>query len=163
MKLAFYKAAAGGVVDRLIDTFSGRDGYSHVELVFSNGAFFSSSSRDGGTRFKFIRPDPASWDLVDVPMDDVAESLVRRFCNEQAGKKYDWLGVFGFVLPTRPEQGHWFCSEVCLAALQQCGFLAGCRPWKVSPNTLKLMFDTRPERREGMNHGGTEGTEAARS
>lgn len=147
MKLAFYKAAAGGLLDKLIDAFSGRDGYSHVELVFSNGAFFSSSSRDGGTRFKFIDPDPASWDFVDLPMDDLDEFRVRCFCTGQLGKRYDWLGVFGFVFPTDPEQGHWFCSEVCLAAIQRAGYLCGAKAWKVSPNTLKLMFDTRPERR----------------
>lgn len=62
MKLAFYKSVNGDTLDSLIDLWSGRYGYSHVELVFdristdkSKGNLcFSSSPREGKCRFKNI-------------------------------------------------------------------------------------------------------------
>ena len=56
-------------------------------------------------------------DLYDWHLDagDVEEVLV--FCGSQVGKKYDFLGILGFVTKrARDDAGKWFCSELVTAA-----------------------------------------------
>lgn len=78
---------------------------------------FSSSERDGGTRFRALDDvynDPHKWDVFGVT-DDMEKALeMLEFCVNQDHKKYDWGGVFGFkisLLNEDPEK--WYCSEVC--------------------------------------------------
>jgi len=53
-------------------------------------------------------------------------------------KKYDWFGIFGFVIPTKDRTNRWFCSEWVSNALK----ISGCEklftknPSKISPNEL---------------------------
>ncbi|HSZ58626.1 MAG TPA: hypothetical protein VK797_23360 [Tepidisphaeraceae bacterium] len=159
MRLAFYKITApkATALDRAVNFFSGRGGYAHVELVFSGprtggagdaGGFesFSSSARDGGTRFKTIDvDDAASWGLIDIGGSVAQEILVRDFCTAQQGKPYDYLGIVGFIIPVRDFDHpgrRWFCSEICIAALEAGGLLLGPPrpiPEKESPNSLKML------------------------
>jgi hypothetical protein len=134
MKIAFYKSQHGGVVDTVINSLSGRGGYSHVELVFSDGRFFSSSGEDGGVRFRGVVPDASHWTMFELPVTAVEEAVLRAWCATEIGKKYDWTGVIGFVFPTHCGQGRWFCSEICLTALQQIGLFPGIEAWHVMPN-----------------------------
>ena len=148
MKLAFYKATAPGAtwIDREINRRTGRLGFSHVELVFADGVSFSSSGRDGGCRFKTLDiADPATWEVVGIGGTPEQETAARNFCLKQDGKKYDWLGVIGFVFTDArryDQPGYrWFCSEVCVAALQASGLWnksanALIDPMKESPNAL---------------------------
>lgn len=129
MKVAFYKAP-GTIWDKLIRWWTWGP-YSHTELVFSDGMWFSSSPRDGGVRFKQIIACSNSWDFVTVSTN---EQIVRNWCNQQSGA-YDWFGVLRFVFPfLHPSPHHWFCSEICLTALQQVGLLKGMQPSAISPN-----------------------------
>ena len=62
---------------------------------------------------------------------------VGQFCWRERGKAYDFLGVLGFKLPwIQQDRSKWFCSEVCVAALQASGLLAGVHPYKTTPNQL---------------------------
>lgn len=140
MRVAFYRASSGGLIDRLIDRFSGRGGFSHVELIFSNDLFFSSSGQDGGVRFKRIVQDRTHWEIFELPIESWRETQILWWAKRRCGCKYDWLGVLGFIFQTHPEQGRWFCSEICVAALQEIGLLGAIKPWKVSPNTLYLIL-----------------------
>lgn len=119
---------------------SGNGGFAHVELAFSDGECFSSSSRDGGCRFKAIDiHDSESWALVNVRATAEQEAAARAFCRAQNGKPYDWLGVFGFILPIRQFDHpgrRWFCSEVVCAALQAAGDPLHTDPLSTSPNDL---------------------------
>jgi hypothetical protein len=127
MKIAFYKGIKGNLFDMLIGLWT-RSAYSHVELVFEpNPVAFSSSNRDGGTRFKPIEFDAAHWDFLECPSsvwtpqrDDAAYGL----CQELQGKKYDWAGVFGFATPlaiSNQDTRKWFCSEVVTYVLKTVG------------------------------------------
>lgn len=70
----------------------------------------SSSWMDGGVRGKIIEMPHQKWRVYEVPgsPDDV-----RRWLVDHAGEKYDWLGLFGFVLPFRIPGflRRWFCAE----------------------------------------------------
>lgn len=112
MQIAFYKAP-GALADRLVRLVTGSK-YSHCELVI-NGTACSSSIRDGGVRMKGIYLDPAKWDVVDVDGDVTA---AWSWFATHVGQRYDWAGVFRFVIPFLPHRRRqWFCSEACAAAL----------------------------------------------
>ena len=147
VRVALYKAP-GRFFDKLIklwtcpwsDKFNGswRDAYSHCELVFSDGLWFSADARTGKVRFAKIIEDPLKWDFTEVRLDTFAENKVRRWCERQEGKGYDYLGVFlaaGLYLGIE-DPDCWFCSEICTAALQQVGKLKGVKGYTVSPVDL---------------------------
>ena len=138
MRIAFYKAP-GTWFDTVIRWWT-RSPYSHCELVFSNGLWFSSSPRDGGTRFKNIDADPDTWDFIEIPLSQVQEQTVYEFCLAEDGCRYDWIGIlFTQVIPLSfYNPWWWFCSEVCVAALQQVGMLADLIPHEINPKGLYL-------------------------
>jgi hypothetical protein len=121
LKVLFYVAKFGTTWDKIIAWWThGR--YSHCELQFSDGVCFSSSNRDGGTRFKHIDVKPWKWDVVPLVVTEAEELVVRMWCTHLLGHKYDWLGVLGFVFHRRHLQDYdrWYCSEVVSAALRGC-------------------------------------------
>lgn len=82
--------------------------YSHVELNI-NGIAYSSSTRDGGVRSKVIDMHSGSWDLLEVYIDEL-QAL--DWFNRNKGKKYDWAGIFRFLLPFLPHnKDQYFCNE----------------------------------------------------
>jgi hypothetical protein len=145
MKIAFYKKR-GTIVDKTIRWWTrpqkwkifSRSKYSHTEIVFSDGIFFSSSGRDGGVRFKEIEPSQTDWDFIEVPMKSDDEEKVRQFCKLQNGKKYDWRAIFfsQFLELNRENSRRWFCSEICLRALQEVGFFTDEKASEFSPQEL---------------------------
>jgi len=129
MELLFYRAAKGNWQDKLIALWT-RGIYSHVEIRFSDGMCFSSSNRDGGTRFKkiYIREDV--WDIIDIGPEK--EKEIREWCEERVGLPYDWWGILGFVLPwIKNDESKWFCSEILSTALTRNGIFD--LPSQISP------------------------------
>lgn len=120
--------------------------FSHVELEFTflgnndagESLSFSSHLLDGGTRFKHINFSDPIWEPVEVKLsaDDVEK--VRQFCELNAHKKYDLGGVLAFKAPLlfHSNSTEYFCSEVCLAALEQAVPMTDKRPDVVTPNAL---------------------------
>ena len=89
--------------------------YSHVELNI-NGNSYSSSSRDGGVRMKYIDVLSGSWDLFEVEADEL---YALNWFNRNAGKKYDWAGIFRFLLPFLPHaKDQYFCNEAVASMLK---------------------------------------------
>lgn len=127
--LAMYKAR-GNWVDKIIRFFSGKP-YSHCEVAIQTGLSvyqcYSSSPRDGGVRVKTMRLPADKWDLIPVHTD----SDVVDFFQRTAGKKYDFIGAIGCVLPVRQKPSRYYCSEWCYEAI------LGVAPKKaLSPNKL---------------------------
>jgi hypothetical protein len=121
MKVAFYKVSApnAGAFDKLISFYTNSI-YSHAELIFSTGLSFSSSIRDGGCRYKAIGFDPVSWDYISLPyITPEREVEIKKFCNSQNGKGYDYVGLFlTQVFPFDLEDpNRWFCTEIVARAL----------------------------------------------
>ena len=107
MQVALYKAP-GTWIDKLI-WFVTNSPYSHVELVI-DGMSYSSSSRDGGVRQKFIVYHPDKWDMLKIDGDHEKALAVFRL---HEGKGYDWLGAIKTVLPFVPDfESKMFCSEL---------------------------------------------------
>lgn len=111
MQIIFYKAEYGGFLDKFI-SWCTNGPFSHCELLFSDGVCFSSSPRDNGCRFKKIHILPERW--VHLPIETTKESEIFELCKLEEGKKYDWFGAFGFIIPfLSASDNRWFCSELC--------------------------------------------------
>lgn len=122
--------------------------YSHCEVIKkeADGSYlmYSASSRNNdGVRVKKHSYNEASWEYISVP--DLNEELAIKFIKTQVGKKYDWMGIFGFVSPLADHESKWFCSEIVLRALQIAGsvHLGQYNCNRTSPNRLyALVKDT---------------------
>jgi len=138
--LAFYRGAYGGKFDALIDAWTNGP-YSHAELWLDGPAHrarcFSSSARDGGTRYKVIDLDSGKWDAIPLPFNELDRWIIERHIAELGHRKYDWLGILGFVLPWGEHNDKdCFCSEICLHLIQTRGYLLRYKAWQVSPVKL---------------------------
>lgn len=138
MKIAFYKGH-GNWMDFLI-RLKTRGMYSHTELIFCDGFSFSSSQWDGGTRFKKIKYDDFHWVLIEIPLSNEEEKKIRKFCEQQNNKPYDWKAIILAQIFNFYDQsaGKWFCSEICTKALQQIKLLVGA--FMVSPQKMYEML-----------------------
>lgn len=127
IQINFYKADNGNWLDKIIAKVSKfyavpRLKYlnlSHVEITFPEslgGLSFSSSPRDGGTRFKKIDMQSGHWENVNLyterskEMCDKASTLL--------GKKYDFQAILGFGIPfVKQNDNKIYCVEAVKAVL----------------------------------------------
>jgi len=155
MKAIFYKAKYGNAVDKMIAWWTAplankvngewKNGYSHVELLFSDGMMFSASQYENAVRMKRHKESDA-WEYVELsdvlPSDAICEDVVRNEAEKLIGAEYDYMGVLGFLLGTADSEGRWFCSEVCAEMLYRCGMEMEMDSGEISPNKLYTMLHT---------------------
>lgn len=128
VRLAFYKAKYpdGDIIDNLISWYTwifniGSKSYSHVEIGFhfeEGWRYFSSSMPDKGTRWKTagqtVDKNPERWDVFECEyFESNVEEMIDR-ANLILGKKYDKLGIFGFLTisgQVANKKDYWYCSE----------------------------------------------------
>lgn len=135
--VAFYKGS-GKFWDRMVRWWTDSP-FSHSELLFSDGSYFSADAWTNKVRYTKFQPNPDNWVVVPLYcVDEKMEQRVRWFCNGIEGSKYDYLGVaLSQVIPLGIQVGdRWFCSELCTRALQQVGLLRWYQPWSMSPGKL---------------------------
>lgn len=134
MKIAFKKGITPW--DWAIRLFSGGP-FSHCEIIFSDGTWFSS--RPGrGVSYKPSRN--GNYTFIDLRVSKEAEENLRKWANTEIGCKYDWMGIIWFLFKrAKPHPDRWFCSEICTAALQQTGMLIGVEPHTVTPMELYIL------------------------
>lgn len=97
----------------------------HFELLFRDGAMYSSSGRGGlfsghglwpgiGTRWINIDEiERHKWEIYPLEISYIEEDQIRRNCERRKPQAYDWLGIFGQPLPGNI-QWPWaaYCTEV---------------------------------------------------
>jgi len=144
MTIAFYKGRGGNFWQRLQDRlirFVTRGQYSHCEIALAKGDFsgryecLGSSPRDGGVRRKHMYLPTEKWRFI--KLDNYSVLQVEKFFLAHEDKKYDWLCVLSFVLPTRQSPNRYFCSEFCAE------FLGFPEPWRFSPNDLHAILSRK--------------------
>lgn len=126
MKVAFFK---GGCNDNFFDGVVSwwlASAYTHCSLVIEDTWYTSSPGK--GVHKHTAPEDLHEWVIVDV-YNDMFESVHK--AEELLGAKYDYAGLFGFVLrPAEQASSRWFCSE----------FVAHCLgfddAWRFDPATL---------------------------
>lgn len=115
MKIAFYKARHGNLYDKIISIIT-LSKYSHCEIVFPNGECWSSSSRDGGVRCKFINLDN-HWDVFNINKS-FDQSTIKNWFLDNNQDSYDWFGAFGSTIRLNSSsENKKFCSYVCAIVL----------------------------------------------
>ena len=127
--------------DKLINWWTGKKGYSHVELfVPDTMKRYTSSGRIGGVVKKDIKSLQSTnvWDYIEVDLPCLGLSEIEQFYRKTKNDKYDWLGILGFILPIQDRTNKWFCSEWVATVLKntRCHKLAIYEPSKLSPNKL---------------------------
>jgi hypothetical protein len=145
MQLAFKRAS--GIIGTLIDWFSGRDGFCHVELVFSDGVSFSSTTMDpddgdNGTRLKRIAYNhPEEWDFIELPMIPPADERVIRLYAELLAREnagYDYRGVLHHLFPRiKHSRRKDYCNEVVIKALQHRNYFPLLVGYELGPNEYR--------------------------
>jgi len=122
--------------DKLINWWTGKNGYSHCEIVVDNRGemtMFSSSGRDGGVRCRPHNYNTDVWDYIEV---DLSLKHIFEIFHLTENQKYDWFGILGFIFPFKDRTFEWFCSEWCSNVLKTYGNekLLLLEPSKLSPN-----------------------------
>jgi hypothetical protein len=142
MKVAFLKSFNGNFYDAWIGIFTWST-VAHCELIFSDNRWLSCRPGTGviyRKRFDEVDHDPKDWILIDLPFDEDQERIIREWCENELGCKYDWKGIYSFILPfIREDPMRWFCSEICTAAIQIYMDLK-LVPYKTPPRTLYNKF-----------------------
>lgn len=141
--IAFYHGTS--LLSRII-RFRSWSTYSHVSYVRSDGMEVEALGRNGVTDWHPIGDlhKPGTEIEVYQVLGETAEqrTAVEEFLRRQIGKKYDWLGLFGFI--TRRDfaqnQDKWFCSELVFAAYEEARrpLLKRIPAWRVMPRDLVL-------------------------
>lgn len=132
MKLIFYRAKFGNIVDKLTSMWTSGP-YSHCELYFEDiDDCYSASPRENMCRFKKININDGHWEIVDLDDSKYDQKQIIRLAEDQLGKPYDWIGIiFSQIFPiNKQDPNKWFCSEICAYLL---GF---DNPHKIDPNKL---------------------------
>jgi len=129
------------LINRVTSMWTGR--FMHCEIVFvqPGGRNLACGVWQGENvffRHKTFGKDCWVWRSVMVPQRDLEK--VKAFCKKQADKKvpFNKMGLLRCTTPfPRPTDGTcWFCSELCVAALQHIGYFPNEIPSAVTPTYL---------------------------
>ena len=111
---------------------------THVEIEFSDGMSFSSSEQDGGVRFKKIEYKPENWEFIEIPVTEVEENKIRKWCESKTNNAYNWWGIF-FAMGINffyTKNDDYFCSQIVTRALQQVWMCADLCSLMTTPGQL---------------------------
>lgn len=119
IKVALYRGRQSGRLGPRLLAWWQRCDYSHCAIVWSidpaaGGMHISDASLRLGVRSRWVRWEPALWDLWEID-GDRAECAA--WVLQHEGQGYDWLGLAGFLW--RRIKGismAWWCSELVMAA-----------------------------------------------
>lgn len=140
MQVAFYKGRTR-FFNRAVSWWL-NGSFSHTELILDeeDGLYVcgSSSFMDGGVRVKWMKLDPAHWDLIDVDEDYVKAA---QWFREHRGEGYDLLGLLGFVW-RRSTGGR--TKHVCSAAIAAA--LGYPESWRFEPMVFWATLSKTPYR-----------------
>jgi hypothetical protein len=112
--------------------------YSHMELWdIPSGKRYSSSSDKKGVFMDSIETENMEeWDLLEINIENITIKDLHRYYLKTNASKYDYLGIFGFILPIKDREDRWFCSEWCCNFLKNSGVEAFelLEASRISPN-----------------------------
>lgn len=136
IKIAFYKAE-GNLVDKLIRVWT-RSKYSHCELLLPDGRMFSSDGWDNGKVRYTSNYNLDNWDFLTLDIKECELNTLISWCDHKVNLKYDWLGVFRFIIPfIKQDPERWFCSELICSGLKFIGRInSTINSYRVSPKDL---------------------------
>jgi len=139
--------SAEPLINQVTSFFTGK--YMHCEIVFTepSGRNLACGVWQNETvffRHKTFGKDCWSWRSLRLPSKDI--QILKTFCKKQADEKrpFNKMGLYRCTSPfPRPTDGQaWFCSELCMAALQQIGMFPHENPSSCTPTYLYNLLTT---------------------
>ena len=123
--------------------FGTRSDWSHVDAVLPDGTLLGALPPDG---VQIRPPGYANFSSflrvsLEVDYDEEFYDVLK----SQIGKPYDWRAIVSFAIGDREWQGmdSWFCSELQVWAMMQCGFFKApllVPTDRISPRDQLLLF-----------------------
>ena len=94
--------------------------WKEEEVFKEHWLSFSSSEKDGWSRFKFIEWKKDHWDFYEIELTDEQYKKVFSFCKSISGRKYNWRGIAlaQWLNWNVKKEWSYFCSEAVTTALQ---------------------------------------------
>ena len=130
--------------------------FSHEELHVPNalgkfkmygkpvGQCFSSTTRGDAQGVRFapasqVLRHPERWKYIEFEVDDDKWRSIQSWMRALVGRKYDFVGVRGFVIPFVPQNNNeWYCSEICCGIKRRLGIATDKPP--ISPRRSALLM-----------------------
>ena len=144
MKILFFRAAKGTILDRIIALWT-MGKYSHCEIEL-NGVCYSTSSQRGGVYQRNFNEDyTKNFDIIDLSalsptFSDCShyhKHYVKEFYQQTINSKYDWIGlIFNFLFSKEIENNKYYCSEWCSLVIRKTFDLHDSITVHGSPNKL---------------------------
>lgn len=149
ISFVFYtgQGASEPLINRITSLWTGP--YMHCEVVFpqADGRNLACGVWQGETvflRHKTFGKDCWVWRSLKLSPQKV--NTIKRFCKTQADNNipFNKSGLLRCTTPfPRPSDGKaWFCSELCVAALQTVGLFTNEVPSAVTPSYLYTLLGT---------------------
>jgi len=144
-KITFNAHRGDAIISRLIRVLSPQ--YNHISIQLGHHIY--EAHIDTGVR-KVRRlkwDDTTVVDTISIFCEDEHYQETKDFLEKQVGKKYDILGIVGFIwVFTKPRIGRWYCSELAQVILYKANGISSSEEdytQKVSPfafwRTLQLL------------------------
>lgn len=122
---------------------------SHAEALMPDGTLLGAHA-DGGVMARDHDYDKGKFTremYVSIPTDPAMTDGFHNFLRKQVGKPYDFLAIAGLAAQRDwQEPDSWFCSELCAAALADCGYFPqhlATEFTHVTPRDLLLILSGR--------------------
>lgn len=114
----------------------------HCDILFSFGISFSAFAELNKTTFKTVYYNESDWDFIDIPITFDEENLIFEWCKTELNCGYDFSGIIlTQILPLSfQSRTRWFCSELCLAALQHIGWFSELKAYQYDPGELYTLI-----------------------
>ncbi|HUQ94200.1 MAG TPA: YiiX/YebB-like N1pC/P60 family cysteine hydrolase [Bryobacteraceae bacterium] len=128
-----------GFLSKLIQ-WQTRGRFSHAAIMMRDGSIVEAW-QGKGVRVQFLT-DYSNVERFVIPsMTDAQWDKAIAYAMSQVGKKYDYWAIIRFISRTAmPENDHWFCSELVIAALNHADVFPFVRmpASEISPGLLHV-------------------------
>lgn len=147
ISFAFYTGLGAGepLINRITAMLTGR--YMHCEIVFHerSGAHVACGVWQGERTFMRRKTfGKRCWTWLTINVTPTQMAAVRRFCAAQARRRvpFNQWGLWRCCtpFPRKTDGSCWFCSELCVAALQAGGLLLHEVPSACTPTYVHTLL-----------------------
>jgi hypothetical protein len=158
LRVAFFKADAGQLDDKLIDLVTGNDGFSHCEIMFSVNHTIAAHYINNGViecYYNNLSSD-SRWVILEKEVSNYYKSSTFNLAKSFLGKKYDTKGVVCTALLKRPictnKDSTWCSKLVARCMIDQIDKDINIMPndlyntlldngWRVTHKTLQSKYN----------------------
>lgn len=113
--MIFYAHKGNSLLSRAIRLFSPK--YNHISIRIGQ-TIYEAHIHTGVRKVRYSKWEGRKSIVAYREIKTKEEKRVRAFLEKQVGKKYDTLGIIGFIwglIP--PKKDKWYCSELAKVAL----------------------------------------------